>query len=209
MKEFRMSKYLLAIGIIAMACLMALSAKVKAADDDKLVASDANFITEAASGGMMEVQFGQAIADKTSNADVKQFAQRMVTDHTKANDELKTLAQQKNVTLANELDPKHQKMVDKVTSKSGTELDKAYMQMMVKDHQKDVKEFQKAANDAKDADVKAFASKTLPTLLEHLQMAQNINKSLGGKDMDDDAHHAGHTEGGVQNKDKEKDKDGD
>ena len=72
-----------------------------------------------------------------------------------------------------------------------------------------LKEFQKAANDAKDADVKAFASKTLPTLQEHLQMSQNINKSLGGKDMDDDAHHAGHTEGGVQNKDKEKDKDGD
>jgi putative membrane protein len=201
-----MSKYLLALALIAMACLMALSTKIKAAPDDKLAASDAKFLTEAASGGMMEVQLGQAIADKTSNADVKEFAQRMVTDHTRANDELKTLAQQKNVTIPSELDAKHQKMMEKITSKTGTELDKTYIQAMVKDHKKDVSEFQKAANDAKDSDVKAFAAKTLPVLQEHLTMAENIHKSLGGKDEADEARHAGHTEGGAQDKDKDNDK---
>jgi putative membrane protein len=207
--DVQMSKYLLAIGVIAMVCLMALSAKVKAGDDNKLAASDAKFVTEAATGGMMEVQLGQAVADKTTNDEVKQFAQRMVTDHTNANNELKALAQQKNVTIPNELDPKHQKTMEKITAKTGTDLDKAYMQAMVKDHKKDVSEFQKAANDAKDADVKAFAAKTLPVLQEHLTMAQNLNKSLGGKEDTDDAKHAGHTEGGAQNKDKEKDKGGD
>jgi len=204
-----MSKYLLAIGMIAMLCLMALSTRVRAADDDKkLAAEDANFIRDAASGGMMEVQLGQAVADKATNPDVKQFAQRMVTDHTTANNELKALAQQKEVTLPTDLDPKHQKMMDKITSKTGADLDKAYIQAMVKDHHKDVAEFQKAANNAKDADLKAWAAKTLPVLQEHLTMAQGINKSLGGKDDSaDDARHAGHTEGGVQNKDKEKDKD--
>ena len=191
-----MSKYLLALALIAMACLMALSTRVKAApDDEKLNASDAKFLTEAAGGGMMEVELGKAIAGKTSNQEVKDFAQRMVTDHSKANDELKALAQQKNVTIPNELDPKHQKMMEKITSKTGADLDKAYIAAMVKDHKKDVAEFQKAANDAKDADVKAFASKTLPTLQEHLTMAQNINKSLGGSDADD-AHQAGHKEKG-------------
>jgi putative membrane protein len=199
-----MSKYLLAIGTIAMLCLMALSTHVRAADDKNLSADDANFVREAASGGMMEVQLGQAVADKATNPEVKQFAQRMVTDHTTANNELKALAQQKNVTLPNELDPKHQKMMDKITAKTGAEMDKAYIQAMVKDHKKDVADFQKAANSAKDADLKAWAAKTLPVLQEHLTMAQGINKSMGGKDDAGDAQHAGHSQGGTQNKDKDK-----
>jgi putative membrane protein len=202
-----MSKYLLAVALIAMVCVMALSTRIKAADDNKLNASDAKFVTDAASGGMMEVELGKAVADKANSQEVKDFAQRMVTDHSKANDELKALAQQKNVTIPNELDPKHQKMMEKITAMTGADLDKAYIQAMVKDHKKDVAEFQKAANGAKDDDVKAFAAKTLPTLQEHLAMAQNINKSLGG--TDDDARHAGHTEGGAQDKDKDKDKGGD
>jgi putative membrane protein len=145
-----------------------------------LAATDKRFILEAAAGGMAEVELGRLAVDKASNADVKQFGQRMVDDHGKANDELKTLASQKNVTLPAGLDAKHKATRDRLAKLSGDAFDKAYMRDMVADHNKDVAEFQRVSKTAKDGDVKAFAAKTLPTLQEHQKMAKEIHAKVGG-----------------------------
>ena len=145
-----------------------------------LAAADKRFFMEAAAGGMAEVELGRLAADKASNADVRQFGQRMVDDHGKANDELKTLAFQKNVTLPADLGAKHKATRDRLAKLSGEAFDKAYMRDMVADHDKDVAAFQRVSKTAKDDDLKAFAAKTLPTLQEHQKMAKEINAKVGG-----------------------------
>jgi len=137
------------------------------------------FVKEAAIGGMAEVELGKMAKDKGSSDTVKQFGQKMVDDHTKVNDDLKSMAKKKNIDLPSALDAKHQAVVDRLSKLSGAEFDRAYSAEMVKDHQEDVKEFQKEANSATDPDVKSFASSNLPTLEEHLKMARDMNK--GGK----------------------------
>jgi putative membrane protein len=137
---------------------------------------------KAAAGGEMEVALGKIAASKGSSEDVKKFGQTMVDDHSKANDELKSLAQSKNIDLGKGMEKaakQSQKMQDKLSAMSGSEFDKAYMSDMVKDHEKDVKEFEKASKDCEDSDIKAFAAKTLPTLQHHLEMARDIESKLG------------------------------
>ena len=136
------------------------------------------FMEEAATGGMMEVELGSMAQEKASSQAVKDFGERMVTDHTKAGDELKALAQEKSVTLPEAMTSKQQRSVDKLTELSGEEFDKEYMKMMVKDHEKDVKAYQKASEKVPDPTVQDFASKTLPTLKEHLQEAESVNDQL-------------------------------
>jgi putative membrane protein len=143
--------------------------------------SDRSFIEKAAKGGMAEVELAKIAQERASSAEVKQFAQRMEQDHSKANEEIRQLAQEKGVTM-----PAGPKLADnheasKLSKLQGEEFDRAYMDHMVKDHQKDVKEFQKEAQKAKDPDVKAFAQKTAPILEEHLQLAQNADAAVGGK----------------------------
>ena len=139
----------------------------------KLSSGDSDFIKEAAQGGMMEVQLGKAAQDKASNEKVKEFGKRMEQDHSKANDELKKIASDKGVQLSSDLDKKHKSKMDKLTKLSGAEFDRQYMRDMVSDHKEDVKKFQNEADKGKDADVKKFASQTLPTLKEHLQLAES------------------------------------
>ena len=135
---------------------------------------DHNFIMDAAMGGMMEVELGRVAAEKGMNDAVKQFGQRMVDDHSKANSELMSLASSKGITLPTELDAKHRAEVTKFSALSGAELDREYTKMMVSDHRKDVSEFEKESTRGTDADLKAFATKTLPTLQEHLRMAEAL-----------------------------------
>jgi putative membrane protein len=139
-----------------------------------LTASDKKFIKDAADGGMAEVELGKLAADKASSADVKQFGQRMVDDHSKANDKLKELAAQKGVELPSGLSAKDKATKMHLSKLSGADFDKAYMSDMVKDHKKDVADFQKESQSAKDPAVKSFASDTLPTLQDHLKQAENI-----------------------------------
>jgi putative membrane protein len=141
---------------------------------------DRDFMVDAAVGGLLEVELGRVAAQKGMSDSVKQFGQRMVDDHSKANTELMTLASSKGVTLPAALDDKHRQEVTKLSGMSGAEFDRAYMKMMVSDHKKDVSEFEKQTTRATDADVKAFATSTLPTLKEHLQQAQTIESSVGG-----------------------------
>ena len=139
---------------------------------------DSSFLKDAASGGMMEVQLGQVAKEKATMQAVKDFGARMVTDHSKANDELKDLAAQKSVKLPAKLKHKHKATFDKV-SKSGADFDKQYMQAMVKDHIKDVADFKKATTKVKDPDLNAWTVKTLPVLEQHLQQAKEIAQKLG------------------------------
>ena len=141
-----------------------------------LSAADKEFVMKAAIGGMAEVQMGQTASQKGQNADVKAFGARMVTDHSKANDELKQLATTKGLALPTDLDAKHKKTADAIAAKNGKDFDKAYMTDMVKDHEEDVAEFQKESQSAGDADIRNWAAKTLPTLQEHLRMAKDTAK---------------------------------
>jgi putative membrane protein len=140
--------------------------------------ADRKFVEEAAMGGMAEVELGKLAQQKGGSDQVKQFGARMVEDHGKANDELKQLAQAKGLSVPAAPDKSHQKEVDKLNKLSGAKFDREYMAHMLSDHRKDVSDFKKAAGSAKDSDVKSFASKTLPTLQEHLTLAQNVHDSV-------------------------------
>jgi putative membrane protein len=144
-------------------------------------AFDSEFMTKAASGGMLEVQLGQQVAQKATTPEAKQFAQQMVTDHTKANEELKALAAQKNITLPTTLGKDQQKVYDEVLAEKGAELDKKYVSAMLTDHQEDIKEYQGAVTTANDADIKTFAQKNLPVLQMHLGMLQKMQPVIEAK----------------------------
>jgi putative membrane protein len=150
---------------------------------DKVMAGgkmpDENFVQKAAMGGMAEVELGRIATEKAGSDEVKKFGQRMVDDHGKASEELKTLAQNKHITLATTLDPHHKAMQDRLAKLSGPAFDRAYMQAMLVDHKKDLNEFRMEAKSGQDPDIKGWAAKTLPTLEEHLKLAQNANQAVG------------------------------
>lgn len=142
--------------------------------------ADHAFVMKAAQGGLAEVQLGQLAAQKASNPDVKAFGQKMVDDHTKANDQLKDIATKNNIAIPTDMSTKDKAEYDRFSKLSGDAFDKAYMSHMVTDHKKDVAEFKKEANGGKDDAVKNFAQQTLPTLQDHLKMAQETNGKLKG-----------------------------
>ena len=142
--------------------------------------ADRDFIMEAAMGGMMEVELGRVASQQGSSDAVKQFGQRMVDDHSKANEELMSLASSKGITLPTTMDEKHHKDMMKLQAMTGADFDRAYSKMMLSDHKKDVSAFEKQSTKGADPDLKAFASKTLPTLQEHLQMAGALPGNQGG-----------------------------
>lgn len=155
------------------------SAQTDNGSNKMLKSADARFAMKAAQGGMAEVQLGKLAAEKGSSADVKAFGQQMVDDHSKANDQLKTVASQENMTLPNSLDSKDQALYTKLQGLSGAQFDRTYVKAMVKDHQEDVKEFQKEADKGKDSGIKNFASQTLPVLQQHLSKIQSIQSNMG------------------------------
>jgi putative membrane protein len=135
-----------------------------------------NFWTTAAQGGMAEVELGKLALQKSQNADVKKFAQMMITDHTKANYELKALAAKKNIVLPTDIGG-HKSTLDDLSKLSGAEFDKEYVEAMVDDHEEDVDFFEDKSNNS-DADLKAFAAKTLPTLKSHLEAIKAIQSKM-------------------------------
>lgn len=140
---------------------------------------DQKFVHDAAAGGMAEVELGKLAQEKASSDQVKSFGKRMVDDHGRANDELKALAQKKNITLPTDLDRKDKATRDRLSKLSGPSFDRAYMRAMLTDHRKDVSEFQHESKVGADPDVKSFAAKTLPTLEDHLKAAQDTDKAVG------------------------------
>ena len=141
----------------------------------------AKFSTEAAQGGLAEVEMGRLAAQKAGNPSVREFGQRMVADHSKANAELKALAARKGLQLPSDMNSDQKSEMAKLEKLSGAEFDREYMSAMLKDHEEDVKAFETQSKEGNDADVKAFAAKTLPTLQEHLQMARDAAQKVGAK----------------------------
>ncbi len=135
-----------------------------------------NFWTTAAQGGMAEVELGKLALQKSQNAEVKKFAQMMITDHTAANTELKTLAAKKNIVLPTDIGG-HKDTVEDLSKLSGAEFDKEYVEAMVDDHEEDV-DFFEDKSDNSDADIKAFTTKTLPTLKKHLDAIKAIQSKM-------------------------------
>lgn len=144
----------------------------------KVPGADRTFIEKAAIGGMTEVNASKVAQEKATAPAVKDFAAHIIADHTKANSELVSAATAKGVTPPGTLDSAHKKAVDKLASKSGADFDKAYVKQMVADHKTTVSLFEKEAKSGKDADLQAWAGKTLPTLQEHLKMAQDLEASM-------------------------------
>lgn len=144
----------------------------------RLNKADSLFVVKAATGGMEEVQGGQAAQQNAQNERVRSFGQMMVNDHTQANNELMGLASAKGLTIPGDLPAARQKMVDQMKNMKGSSFDKHYIGMMVTDHKKNVADFERASNTASDPDLKAWATKTLPVLRMHLDSAQAINASI-------------------------------
>jgi len=140
--------------------------------------TDRDFMNKAAAGGIAEVQGGQLAVQRASNPAVQKFGQRMVQDHTKANRQLQQLARQMNIDLPTKPDSESQQMMQQLTSLNGSNFDQQYIQHMVQDHEKDVAEFERAAQKSDNPAVKNFAQQTLPTLREHLRMARTLNSQL-------------------------------
>jgi putative membrane protein len=142
-------------------------------------AADQKFMTDAAADGMAEVELGRLASDKATRQEVKDFGKMMADDHSKANDELKTLAAEKKVTLPADLKPQHKAEKDRLEKMSGAAFDDAYLKAMVRDHQKAVDLFTKEASSGRDPETKAWAERTLPKLKEHLA---HVKKLASGSD---------------------------
>lgn len=140
--------------------------------------ADSKFVMFAAMGGMAEVEMGRLAAQKGASEDVRQFGQRMVDDHTRANEELMRVASSKGMTPPATLDAKHQAAMQKMSALSGEKFDREYAKMMVSEHKKTVSEFQKESVRGADPDIKAFAAGKLPALREHLSMAQRLHDKV-------------------------------
>ena len=154
--------------------------------------SSSSFVTEAARGGMAEVELGKLALVRAQDPDIREFAQRMVDDHSRANAELKQLAQSKNWKLPTGLTTKQQMTYNSLHDKAGTDFDREYAKLMMKDHDHDVKMFEKYSEHGADADLKSFASNTLPTLRDHQEMARSNADKLGvsvSENMDHDSYH--------------------
>ncbi|HSR19153.1 MAG TPA: DUF4142 domain-containing protein [Ignavibacteriaceae bacterium] len=142
---------------------------------------DRKFIKKAVIGGMMEVELGKYAQQNAASQSVKDFGKMMETDHSKAIDELKSLAQKNNFTVPDKMDEKHMDKVENLKAQKGGDFDKAYMDMMVEDHEKNIDKFQGALNRVQNSELKDWISKTLPTIKNHLAQAKKINDQIASK----------------------------
>jgi putative membrane protein len=143
-----------------------------------VVAEDAQFAVEAANGGMTEVETGKLAAAQATNAKVKEFANGMIADHSKANDELKAIAATKNITLPDSINADSKKAWTDLSAKKGADFDKAYVDKMVADHKATIDLFENGQKNVKDPELKAFIDKTLPVLKGHYTHIQAIEKGM-------------------------------
>jgi putative membrane protein len=162
----------------------------KAAEDkndahfDRQDEKDADFAVQAASGGLMEVTLGELATKNGSSEEVRKFGQDMIDDHSKANFELKELAAKKGISLPGVPNVDHQKEIDKLRDQNGDGFDNDYINLMVKDHKKDIEAFEKEAANGTDPDMRAWAAGKLPSLRHHLGMAEGIQNHLKDKFKD-------------------------
>jgi putative membrane protein len=169
-----MKRMMTFVGLGVLSLLLGLGQTAGAQAKKSAGHTDQNFVHMASSGGLAEVQLGQLAAERATSPDVQQFGKRMVTDHTKANEELASIAERKNMPVATELDPKHQTMADNLAKLQGSAFDREYLMGQVADHEQAVALFKNQIKEGKDKDLKDFASKTLPTLEDHLKTVRAL-----------------------------------
>jgi len=162
---------LLTLGLLAVMARVATSA---AADSGEQI-----FINQTATEGMAEVEMGKVASDHALSSEVRQFAAQMISDHTKANEELERIASEKLLRVPKDLDAEHKAKIDILRKKTGAEFDKSYMQAQVSDHDKMQQLLAAEATNGKNADLKKFAVKILPTVREHYQMAKELEAKVG------------------------------
>jgi putative membrane protein len=166
--------------LAAVAVALYLLYPVSAQQPGARTASDQIFVMKAVMGGMEEVTLGKLAMQQASSPDVKNFGKRMADDHLKANEELLAIADKKGYKVPEQVSAKARQEIDKLASFQGQNFDQMYMTNMVQDHKKDIAEFENQAKNGQDPDVKAFAEKTLPTLREHLKLAEEVNAKVKG-----------------------------
>ena len=137
-----------------------------------------SFWTIAADGGIAEIEMGKIASQKAQNAEIKKFAQMMVTEHTKASNELKSIAAKQKLTLPTEIGPRHKSTIDELNRLAGADFDREYVQAMVDAHEADVQLFEDQSEDDADQLARAFAAKTLPVLRKHLETIKNIQSKM-------------------------------
>ena len=167
------TKWSVAVGVAAILGVAQISTAQSGAGKANNITT---FLTHAAQDGEAEIELGKLAQEKAADAKVKEFGARMQKDHGNANAELRAIAAKKGLTIPGGPGP-HAAMLKKLGGLQGAAFDQAYMRGMVDDHTKAVKEFEMATK-SPDADIKAFAEKTLPTLREHLRLAQEIHKGV-------------------------------
>jgi putative membrane protein len=144
--------------------------------DDKLSWGDRRFVSKAADEGHTERQLAQLAAERASNMEVRTYAQKLAEQHSKVNSELMSLANQKGVKV--DMDDDKDRAYKRLEKKSGSDFDQEFVEHMIDEHERDIKMFEKAASDAKDPEVRSFASKHVNALREHLQEAQDLRQTL-------------------------------
>jgi putative membrane protein len=163
------------VGVVtALALTSAVSFGAEKSGDAAKSNVDAKFIKKATNGGMTEVELGKIAEKNGKRDDVKSFGERMVKDHGKANDDLKSVASKMNVKVPDKVNAKHQAVIDKFSKLSGESFDKAYIKDMVKDHKEDIAEFEEAQNKVKNEDLKKFIADTISVMKEHLDLAEKM-----------------------------------
>jgi putative membrane protein len=144
-------------------------------------AADSAFLKDACQGGIMEMKLGQLAQTNASSQQVKDFGQRMVNDHSRMNMSVRDLAGKQSVTLPSDISIKDKITYDLISKKTGADFDRAYMEDMIADHKADVAAFEREVESGTDPEAKAVAQKALPTIREHLRMAEEIGRQLGVK----------------------------
>jgi putative membrane protein len=195
MKASMKSSFAVAVGLVFLATVgcsntsnqssnPASADRTTAADRSAAVnmsSADKDFAVKAAQGGMAEVELGNLAQQKGASSKVKDYGKRLVDDHTKANNDLRDVAAREGISLPSDIDSSQRRTVDKLSKLSGAQFDREFLKQAVNDHKEDIDEFQKEAEKGTNPAVKEFASKYLPVLQDHLNMAEDAQKTVSGK----------------------------
>jgi putative membrane protein len=188
MKRFTYVTFILALSIFTMSCEKRANDSKDIAEesneakfDETKLEQDAEFAVAAADGGLLEVQLGLLAQHNSVTPEVKQLGQMMVDEHTKVNDELRTLAAKRGISLPDRMSDKNQEKYDDFVKKTGGEFDRAYTEFMVKDHKEDIDKFKKEFDKGEYQEMRTWASEKVPTLEHHLEMAEQTERIVKDK----------------------------
>jgi putative membrane protein len=168
-------------GVAALVAAFAATAGAQDRKDDEKPLTDAEFVKKAYSGNLHEIELGKIAKERAADPDVKKFAERMITDHTKANDELKEAAREANIPVPEKMEAEHQDHVNKFRDHRGEDFDRVYMRHMVEGHEKTLNLYTRAAREVQNERLKAYVEKTIPTVKQHLEQARKISERLDRK----------------------------